>query len=316
MTTIDLHLSKAQLNKLKKQKPFQMTKSQIEKGGCDKTCHCKLELTESQMKNLLRNLKTGKGFRFKDEHIMGSGWWDSVKSGFQTVKNHVENAGRFIKDNIDEDTAKTILKTAVDVGTKLSGREDLKDKINSGVEKGVKYGYETKKKSLKDHAKDLSQVYEPELTEVKDIVKTKAKQEFDKRFNKQDEEPTAEGEGFKKSKKGSAEMKERMAKLRAMRVKRGGNIWSDMASGLIHVGIPAVSGVIGDVLGGPAGGVAGAVAGNMGANAIGNATGYGFPERIMNPSSTRIGGIEVPFRKSDRVSKHKNVTVGGSFLAI
>ena len=52
-------------------------------------------------------------------------------------------------------------------------------------------------------------------------------------------------------------MKERMAKLRAMRVKKGGSIWTDMASGLIHTALPVVSGVAGEMLGGPVGAAAG-----------------------------------------------------------
>ena len=50
----------------------------------------------------------------------------------------------------------------------------------------------------------------------------------------------------------------------------------EIASSLIHTGIPSVTGVIGDVLGGPAGGVAGAVAGNMLANEVGKLSGHGL----------------------------------------
>ena len=70
-------------------------------------------------------------------------------------------------------------------------------------------------------------MYKPEIDEGVDFVKQKAEKKFNEKFGKKEEEET-QGEGFKKSKKGSQEMKDRMAKLRAMRLKKGGNIWSDM----------------------------------------------------------------------------------------
>jgi len=50
----------------------------------------------------------------------------------------------------------------------------------------------------------------------------------------------------------------------------------EIASSLIHTGIPSVTGLIGDALAGPAGGVAGAVAGNMLANEVGKLSGHGL----------------------------------------
>ena len=93
-----------------------------------------------------------------------------------------------------------------------------------------------------------------------------------------------------KLKKGSAEMKERMAKLRAMK-KTGGKInikhlGSEILGGLKKAGhylIPAATGAIGaaggEFLGGPLGGIAGAAGGSYAGNQINKKLGIGVKRR-------------------------------------
>lgn len=95
--------------------------------------------------------------------------------------------------------------------------------------------------------------------------------------------------GYGIVRKGSAEMKERMAMLRAMKggkvnigkkiVKGLERVGKPVASTLIHAGIPVALGVAGNVLGGPLGGVAGATAGQMIADRVGKSTGMGVRAR-------------------------------------
>ena len=81
---------------------------------------------------------------------------------------------------------------------------------------------------------------------------------------------------FRRAIKGSAEAKERMAKIRAMRKIKGKGILQDIAHGLIHTGLPIAGTIVGDYVGGPIGGIAGEKIGSTAANKIGKATGYGF----------------------------------------
>ena len=98
--------------------------------------------------------------------------------------------------------------------------------------------------------------------------------------------------------KGSPEAKEKMARLRAMRKKRGAGFWDDLSSTLIHTGI-----VLGQVLGG----TPGAMIGNIAADVIGNATGRGLSNTIQTPYGQHVDGIPNPVvskNSKEGVKKH------------
>ena len=57
--------------------------------------------------------------------------------------------------------------------------------------------------------------------------------------------------------KGSQEMKDRMSSIRSFRKTKGSGFFEDLASNLIHVGIPTVGHVAGQLIGGPAGAMVG-----------------------------------------------------------
>ena len=88
-----------------------------------------------------------------------------------------------------------------------------------------------------------------------------------------------EGGKFIKSKVEGWGGKPKKTKKRAIRKTKGDGILDDIASGLIHVGLPTAGHLAGEVLGGPAGAMVGEMAGNMAGDAIGNLTGRGLPRK-------------------------------------
>ena len=129
--------------------------------------------------------------------------------------------------------------------------------------------------------------------------------------------------------KGSPEMKARMDTIRSFRKTKGKGFFDDLASNLIHVGIPTVGHIAGEVLGGPAGAMVGEQLGNMGADAIGDLTGRGLRNNIHTPYGKLVDGIPRPvvskeskerIRKKGYHSKQRSKSgfhiVGGSFLAL
>ena len=79
-----------------------------------------------------------------------------------------------------------------------------------------------------------------------------------------------------------------------MKRRRGKGFFDDMASGLIHVGIPTLGRIAGTVLGGPAGAMVGETLGEAGAEAIGRATdrvkNHGYHSRQRGKSGLHIQG--------------------------
>ena len=129
--------------------------------------------------------------------------------------------------------------------------------------------------------------------------------------------------------KGSQEMKDKMSSIRSFRKTKGKGFFDDLASKLIHVGIPTVGHIAGEVLGGPAGAMVGEQLGNMGADAIGDLTGRGLRNNIHTPYGKLVDGIPRPvvskeskerIRKKGYHSKQRSKSgfhiVGGSFLAL
>jgi hypothetical protein len=129
--------------------------------------------------------------------------------------------------------------------------------------------------------------------------------------------------------KGSPEAKEHMARIRAMRKTKGAGIWDDIASGLIHTGLPTLGHIAGEVLGGPGGAAVGETLGNLAGDAIGEATGRGLKNTIHTPYGQHVNGIPNPvvsrgskenvkkhgFHKKQRNPNGLHIN-GGSFLAL
>ena len=120
-----------------------------------------------------------------------------------------------------------------------------------------------------------------------------------------------------------------MDAIRGFRKTKGKGFLDDLASGLIHVGIPTLGHVAGEVLGGPAGAMMGEQLGNMGADAIGNLTGRGMRNNFHTPYGKMVHGIPQPVvsnESKERIRKkgyhHKQRgksgfhIVGGSFLSL
>ena len=75
------------------------------------------------------------------------------------------------------------------------------------------------------------------------------------------------------------------------RKRRGKGFFDDLASGLIHVGIPTLGRIAGTVIGGPAGAMVGETLGEAGADAIGRATGRGLKNKTHTLYSPLVDGI-------------------------
>jgi hypothetical protein len=120
-----------------------------------------------------------------------------------------------------------------------------------------------------------------------------------------------------------------MAKIRAMRKTKGAGIWDNIASGLIHTGLPTLGHIAGEVLGGPGGAAVGETLGNLAGDAIGEATGRGLKNTIHTPYGQHVDGIPNPvvsrgskenvkkhgFHKKQRNPNGLHIN-GGSFLAL
>ena len=120
-----------------------------------------------------------------------------------------------------------------------------------------------------------------------------------------------------------------MARLRSMRKMKGSGFWDNIASTLIHTGIPTAGHIVGELIGGPAGAMVGETLGNAGADMIGEATGRGLKNTIHTPYGQHVDGIPNPVKSKksiEGVKKHgyhkkqrgKNGLhiSGGSFLAL
>jgi hypothetical protein len=297
---------------------------------------------------------------------MGGSLWGSFKSG-------LSKAASFVKNNVNKEDVKNVIKKGVD----MVAPDSVKDLAKSAVDKVVDYGYDdsNKGKSLKEHALSLANDLQPELKDaglqvgkkiidkVKDKIQTMGPEEVEgqglRKFKKGSQaakdhmariramkKTKSSGSGVKSENlvgrgvrdnvpvktrpvKGSPEAKEHMAKIRAMRKTKGSGFWDNIASGLIHTGLPTLGHVAGEFLGGPGGAMVGETLGNMAGDAIGEATGRGLKNTIHTPYGQHVNGIPNPVvSKSsiEGVKKHgyhrkqrgKNGLhiSGGSFLAL
>ena len=128
-----------------------------------------------------------------------------------------------------------------------------------------------------------------------------------------------------------------MQKIRAMRGKkgsgmkpkkrRGKGIWDNIASSLIHTGLPTVGHIAGEVLGGPAGAMVGEEFGNILGDEVGRATGRGLKNKIHTKYGALTDGVPSPVVSEiskNRVRTHgihgrgkaNQRILGGSFLSL
>ena len=251
----------------------------------------------------------------------------------------LSKVGNFVKNNVSSDDVKKVLKKGVD----MVAPDSVKDLAKSAVDKVVDYGYDdsNKGKSLKEHALSLANTLQPEIKDAGLQVGKKIVDKVKDKINQMSPDEV-EGEGLKKKrfKKGSQEAKDHMAKLRAMRGsgmkkgcgvkrKRGKGFFDDVASSLIHVGIPTLGRIAGTVIGGPAGAMVGETLGEAGADAIGRATGRGLKNKTHTLYGHHVDGIPAPVvseMSKERVRKHGYHSrqrgksglhiQGGSFLSL
>ena len=317
--TVEVFLNAPQFLKYKKGKAFQLSNAQLQ---ADSGKHkVDIHLAKKDYRKLLLSIKNGKGFRFTEKNVKGGSLWGSFKSG-------LSKAASFVKNNVSKEDVKNVIKKGVD----MVAPDSVKDLAKSAVDKVVDYGYDdsNKGKSLKEHALSLANDLKPEL---KDAGLQIGKKVIDKVKDKiqaiaPDEAPV-DGEGLKRFKKGSQAAKDHMAKIRAMRKTKGEGLWDNIASGLIHTGLPTLGHIAGKVLGGPGGALVGETLGNMAGDAIGEATGRGLKNTIHTPYGQHVDGIPNPvvsrgskesvkkhgFKKNQRGKNGLHIS-GGSFLAL
>ena len=279
-------------------------------------------------------------------NVKGGSLWGSFKSG-------LSKAASFVKNNVNKEDVKNVIKKGVD----LVAPDSVKDLAKSAVDKVVDYGYDdsNKGKSLKEHALSLANDLKPELKDaglqvgkkiidkVKDKIQAIAPDDevsgegLKRKFKKGSQEAKdhmariramrktkSSGSGVKsltrvgssvrdnvpvktRPSKGSQEAKDHMSRIRAMRKTKGAGFWGDIASGLIHTGLPTLGHIAGQVIGGPAGAMVGEMAGNMAGDAIGEATGRGLKNTIHTPYGQHVNGIPNPVvskKSMESVKKH------------
>lgn len=329
--TVEVFLSAPQFLKYRKGKPFQLSNAQIQSSSGKHKVD--INLGKSDYRKLLNAVKNGKGYRFSEKNVKGGSLWGSFKKGLSTV-------GNFVKQNVSSSDVKNVLKKGVD----MVAPDSVKEIAKSAVDKVVDYGYDdrNKGKSLKENVFGLANALQPEIKDVGLQVGKKIVDKVQDKINQISPDEEVAGEGLKKKrfKKGSQEAKDHMAKIRAMRgmktgmgvkqrKRRGKGFFDDIASGLIHVGIPTLGRIAGTVIGGPAGAMVGETLGEAGADAIGRATGRGLKNKTHTLYGQHVDGIPSPVvsdMSKQRVKAHGYHSrqrgksglhiQGGSFLAL
>ena len=363
--TIEVFLNAPQFRKYRQAKSFQLSNAQLQSdSGKHKV---DIHLDKKDYRKLLLAIKNGKGFRFSEKNVKGGSLWGSFKSG-------LSKAASFVKNNVNKEDVKNVIKKGVD----LVAPDSVKDLAKKSVDKIVDYGYDdsNKGKSLKEHALSLANDLKPELKDAGLQVGKKIVDKVKDKLQTMVPDDAVDGEGLRKFKKGSQaakdhmariramrktkssgsgvksltrvgssvrdnvpvktrpikgsqEAKDHMARIRAMRKTKGAGLWDDIASGLIHTGLPTLGHIAGQVLGGTPGAMVGETLGNMAGDAIGEATGRGLKNTIHTPYGQHVNGIPNPvvsrgskesvkmhgYHKKQRNPNGLHIS-GGSFLAL
>jgi hypothetical protein len=366
-----IHLTTAQIRKLGGGLATNLKHSQM---GADKG-DIVVMLRPQNARKMLTSYKKTKGMRLmmspeevEETMKQGTGFFQTLKKWTGINKSDViKGAKRIGKDVVHHGA--TAVGTAVGAyfGNPMAGAmlgETLGragEKVLDSVEPtkaGIKFNPREGVNSIKRDAKKVAiEALEAKISTLPAEYQAVAKRAMKGEYPESEEVERAmsraissEGRGlYGGSMKGSPEMKERMARLRAMRKVGGkvniGKAFRDLghkiesgakktfnpalgrkivsglesagkatASSLIHAGIPAVAGLAGDVLGGPMGGIAGAVAGDMLANQVGKATGYGIRRGRGRPRKDGMGiaMMSKPYKQALKLNKATyGLEVGG-----
>ena len=203
---ISVYLTSPQFLKYRKGHTFQLTNSQLQ---ADHGKHeVDIHLSKKDYKKLLTVIKNGKGYRFSNKNVVGGSLWGSFKKGLSSV-------GNFVKNNVNKEDVKNVLKQ----GVEMVAPDSVKNIAKSAVDKVVDYGYDdsNKGKSLKDHALSLANDLQPELKDAGLQAGKKIVDKVKEKLQGMNTDDALEGNGFKKFKKGSQAAKDHMARIRAMR---------------------------------------------------------------------------------------------------
>ena len=171
--TIEVHLTTQQLKKLKNNQTFQLnTKQFYESVNGHKV---KLVIGKKHHARFQRNLKNNKGFRFTKDIVEGAGFFDNITSVWNTIKPYASQAANLVKDYVPRDLIKSVAKKGVQTILPKSAQ----DVTTNIIDKGIDYGYDTKKKDALHHIADLATIYSPEIQQgVKKVIGGSIKKKF------------------------------------------------------------------------------------------------------------------------------------------
>jgi len=302
MFPIKLFLTTTQYRKMKQGKGFQLTASQIQSGVSNSAKHeVEIILDKTHYKKLLRSSASGKGFRFTQKVLQGQGLADT----FKNLGNKIASGAKSVGNKIAS-------------GAKTAGKSFVKYVPKNTAKKIAKAGLNAVAKQY-----DL----DPSLTDL-------ASQGVDAGV---DAGYATQGKGLVKFKKGSAEAKAHMAKLRAMRggkinfkkigsdIKRGFQKAKPVLMPIVKAVAPKLAGLAGGVAGEYVGGPAGSV---IGATLAEEATRKAVGGRIRVPYGRMVRGVPQPIMTRatvDRINTQglaskqtgtNGLVKGGSFLPL
>ena len=327
-----LGLTQRQINNLHLGRPVNILHRTMGSGAGDTV----IMLHPQNARKLLTAYKKGKGMRLimhphelETSVLHGRGFFSSLKKGAKHIGRAVLDKGKeFLHSPAAKELGKNIVKRGSEaIGTAIgayTGNPAIGSMIGHSLDRageaaidkgGVHHGI----KSLKGDAKAVAlEALDEKIQQLPPAYRKSAEMALAGEYPgavsnivQHEYENATGGYGLKK---GSAAMKEKMARLRAM---KGGkinigkkighafkNIGKPIASALIHGGIPAAASLVGDVLGGPMGGIAGATAGNYAANRIGRATGYGIPRGRGRPRKEGgdVASMSAPYKRALRLN--------------
>jgi hypothetical protein len=223
MEKVQVFLTAAQKRNFEQGKSFQLSRQQLE--ATTGKHHVEIEISHQHYKKLLQNVKHNKGFRFTPQIVKGGSILSSLKKAAKSV-------GKFVVHNVPKDTLKAGLSSLAMAGSTAIGQPQLGALASYGINKAVDagYGHKDKSVSVRDHAmntaRDIGLYYGDQYAQYNHPQAYSVAKQIHRDYNGYG------GQGIKKNggklRKGSPEMVEKMARLRAMRGKKGGSVLGDL----------------------------------------------------------------------------------------
>ena len=224
MEKVQVFLTAAQKRNFEQGKSFQLSHKQLE--STSGKHHVEIELSPAHYKKLLKNVKGNKGFRFTPEIVKGGSILSSLGKAAKSV-------GKFVVHHVPKDTLKAGLNSLAMAGSAAIGQPELGALASYGINKAVDAGYGHKNKSVsaRDHAmntaKEIGFHYGDNYAQQNHPEAYSMAKQIHRDYSGYG------GQGIKKKggklRKGSPEMAEKMARLRAMRGSRkGGSVLGDL----------------------------------------------------------------------------------------